>query len=202
MVNCVSKFAWRLSEQWPIGLKIVPIMNVVLAVAKNTTFSDLPSVQAAIVTIAKRPFDRIAADTLQGKFSEVLPQRFETERVERGVHSFLEFLREEFASVPALRDAIAVGAEIQTARATQLSAEALVQIEALLKRLESRPAPTEKTLQDYLLSVIDQQRYLDPRGTMQTVRQVQVLLQDIYVSLEAEAEELLSAADRRLFEQR
>ncbi len=62
------------------------------------------------------------------------------------------------------------------------------------------PAPQEETLQKYLSWVIDQHRYLNPRGAMQTVRQVQVLLEEVYVSLEAEAEAPLSTLDRRLYE--
>ena len=170
-----------------------PDRDLVAAVAENTTFTDLPSVQKAIRTVAQRPFDPVAVETLRGKFDQVLPQRFEPARVERGITSLLEFLREEFAGVSALQQAQQVATAIQSARATE-------QIVTLLEQMLSGPTPTEETLQNYLTWVLDQHRYLDPRGVRQTVRQVQVLLEDIYVSLTAEAEPALSVADRRLYE--
>ncbi len=172
-----------------------PDRDLVLAVAsaQGTEFADLPSVHQAVQAIAKDPFNPIATETLHGKFAEVLPKRFEPERIERGVIAWLEILREEFAGVPVLRDALAVAAEIQTSRSVE-------NIVAILRRMETGPQPSEQTLRDYLNWVIDQHYYLDPRGTMQTVRQVQVRLQDVYVSLEAEAQTPLGALDRRLFE--
>jgi len=167
--------------------------GLVAAVAENTTFGDLPSVQQAIRTVAQRPFDPLAAETLRGKFDDVLPSSIEPVRIERGVVALLEFLREEFAGVPALQQTQIVAAAIQSTRDTK-------QIVALLEHVLAGPTPTQETLRGYLTWVIDQHRYLDPRGTRQTVRQVQVLLQDIYVSLTAEAEPALSAADRRLYE--
>ncbi len=130
----------------------------------------------------------------------MLPKRFEPERTELGVVAWLEILREEFVGISDLRQALAVAAEIQTARSTSLAAEVLLRLDDTLRRMEAGPTPTEQTLRDYLHWVIDQHYYLDPRGTMQTVRQVQVRLQDVYVSLEAEAQAPLSALDRRLFE--
>jgi hypothetical protein len=135
----------------------------------------------------------VAAETLRGKFNDVLPSRFEAARVEQGVAALLESLQEEFAGVPALQQAQKVAAVIQTSRDTRL-------IVTLLEQMLAGPTPTEGTLQNYLAWVVDQHRYLDPRGTMQTVRQVQVLLEDVYISLTAEAEPALSASDRRLYE--
>ncbi|MBI5649183.1 MAG: NACHT domain-containing protein [Chloroflexi bacterium] len=175
-----------------------PDRDLTLVLTRDTQFVDLPSVRDAIAIIAQRPFDSIAAETLRGKFSNVLPARFDSARVERGVIAFLEILREELAGVADLRDALKTAADIQTARATQQSAATL---DAILRRIEHGPTPTDETLQNYLNWVIDQHRYLDPRGTMQTVRQVQVLLDEIYVSLQAEAEPPMGdARDRRVFE--
>jgi len=120
-----------------------PDRELVAAVAKNTTFTDLPSVQEAIRTVAQRPFDPIAAETLRGKFDDVLPQRFEPARVERGIAALLEFLREEFAGVSALQQAQQVAAAIQSARATE-------QIVTLLEQMLSGPTPTQETLTNYL----------------------------------------------------
>jgi len=180
-----------------------PDHDLVAAVAESTRFVDLPSVQEAVRRVAQRPFEPVAGETLRGRFKEVLPSRFEAARVERGVAALLELLREEFAGVPALQQTRAVAEAIETARNTRQIAEntaALQQIEALLEQMVAGPSATEETLQGYLAWVVDQHRYLDPRGVMQTVRQVQVLLEDIYVSLTAEAEPALSASDRRLYE--
>ena len=175
-----------------------PDRDLTLALAHDTQFVDLPSVRDAIATIAQRQFDSIAAETLRGKFSDVLPTRFDSARVERGVITFLEILQKELVGVSDLRDALKTAADIQTARATQ---ETVARLDAILKHLEHGPTPTDETLENYLNWVIDQHRYLDPRGTMQTVRQVQVLLEEIYVSLQAEAEPPMSdARDRRVFE--
>lgn len=171
--------------------------DLTLALARDTQFVDLPSVHQAIATIAKRPFDPIAADALRGKFSAVLPAKFDSARIERGVMAFLDILREELVGIADLRDALKTAADIQTARATQQSAATL---DAILQRIEQGPTPTDATLENYLNWVIDQHRYLDPRGTMQTVRQVQVLLEEIYVSLEAEAEPPMGVSDRRVFD--
>jgi len=175
-----------------------PDRDLTFALARDTQFVDLPSVRDAIAVIAQRPFDSIAAETLRGKFSDVLPTRFDAARVERGVITFLEILQKELVGVSDLRDALKTAADIQTARATQ---ETVARLDAILQHLEHGPTPTDETLENYLNWVIDQHRYLDPRGTMQTVRQVQVLLEDIYVSLQAEAEPPMSdARDRRVFE--
>ena len=190
----------RATERWA---RDHPDRDLVAAVAQSTRFVDLPSVGEAVRMVARRPFDPVASETLRGKFEEVLPPRFEVERVKRGVAALLESLREEFAGVPALQQTRAVVEAIETARNTREIAEntaALGRIETLLEQMVAGPSATEETLQGYLAWVVDQHRYLDPRGVRQTVRQVQVLLEDIYVSLTAEAEPALSASDRRLYE--
>ena len=189
----------RAAERWAADY---PDRGLVGAVAESTRFADLPSVQEAIRTMARQPFDPVAAETLQGRFGEVLPPGFEEARVERGVATLLGFLQEEFAGIPALQQAQAVAAAIRTARGTEQIAEhteALARIERLLGQMLAGPTPTEETLRGYLSWVIDQHRYLDPRGAMQTVRQVQVRMNDVYVSLTAEAEPALSEIDRRLY---
>ncbi len=50
----------------------------------------------------------------------MLPKRFDPERTKRGVVAWLEILREEFVGIPDLRQALAIAAEIQTARSTNL----------------------------------------------------------------------------------
>jgi HEAT repeat protein len=182
------------AKRW---LEDSPDLELVTAVVKDTEFQDLPSVRAAMRTVAQAPYHPIAAETLRGRFKEVLPARFEEERIERGLAEFLNFLREEFAGIPALQPTLQTFASLQTATYTA----ALPQIESYLNQLLTGPTPTEETLQDYLKWVIDQHRYLDPKGSMQTVRQVQVLLEDVYVSLQAEEEFALGGVDRKLYEE-
>jgi len=174
-----------------------PDDELISVVAKSTTFTDLPSVQKAIREIAQNPFTKTTSQTLQGGFKDVLPARFEDERIERNVNEFLNILREEFVSIPTLQPTIQTFANLNTANATAV----LPDIEKLLEQLLKGPSATEETLQNYLTWVIDQHRYLDPKGTMQTTRQVQVFLDEVYVSLEAEEEEALSSIDRKFYEE-
>lgn len=170
-----------------------PDTELVSAVAQSTTFADLPSVQTAIRTIARSPFDNTAASTLTTSFRQVLPTDFDDHRIDRGVKEFLDALREEFAAVSTLQQTLSVQAAIQSNRSIE-------RIETLLQQLLDGPQSSAETLQDYLTWVIDQHRYLDPRGSRQTVRQVQVPLDEIYVSLRAEEEPALSVSDRYLYE--
>ncbi len=200
MLSEIQEAARRAAERWA---QDTPDRELVSAVAESTTFTDLPSFQDAMRLAAQNPLSPLPAETLRGKFREVLPARFEAERVERGLAEFFRILQEEFAGAPALREAQAVAAEILAARTLvkiEAHTAALGRIEAILERMSAPPTPQEETLQKYLSWAIDQHRYLDPRGSMQTVRQVQVLLEEVYVSLEAEAEAPLGALDRRLYE--
>ena len=54
-------------------------------------------------------------------------------------------------------------------------------------------APTAGTKRDYLRWLIGRNLYLDPRGTLQTQRQVQLKLDTIYVTLRAQREEAAAA---------
>ena len=59
---------------------------------------------------------------------------------------------------------------------------------------------TPGTRYDYLRWIIDRNFYLDPRGIEQTQRQVQLRLNEIYVSLNAQREETPGVVDKRLLE--
>ena len=174
--------------------------ELVRAVNESTHFADLDSVQQAMRQLARHPSAPIAAATLRGKFAEVLPARFEPERIELGVKEYLDILSDELIAIPALQQTQAAYAQIHNERNTAMIAVKSAIIADLLEQLLAAPKPTAQTLGVYLKRVIDQHRYLDPRGSMQTVRQVQVLLEEVYVSLAAEAEPELSAADRHLYE--
>ena len=190
----IQKRLERAAQRWA---EDSPDDELVAAVAKSTTFFDLPSVQQAVREIAGNPFSNTTAQTVQGAFRDVLPARFEEERIVRGVGEFAGILREEFVSIPALQPAIQTFASLTTANA----AAVLPHMQELLEQLLKGPTATEETLGHYLTWVIDGHRYLDPKGTMQTTRQVQVLLDEVYVSLEAEVEEPLRGIDRRLYEE-
>ncbi len=77
----------RAARRWA---ESYPDRELVRAVAEDTRFADLPLVQQAIRQFARNPFSPVADETLRGKFGEVLPDRFEPERVERGVAELLE----------------------------------------------------------------------------------------------------------------
>ena len=57
-----------------------------------------------------------------------------------------------------------------------------------LRVVPDQPAATDETRRAYLTWLRDQYYYLDPRGTIQTQRQVQVKLDEVYISLRAERE--------------
>ncbi|MGA7732286.1 MAG: HEAT repeat domain-containing protein, partial [Chloroflexia bacterium] len=87
--------------------------------------------------------------------------------------------------------------EIVDSRAFQQIAEILAEID---RRITGGKA-TYGTRQDYLHWLIERNLYLDPRGTLQTQRQVQVKLEEVYVSLSAQREESPgTVVDRRLLE--
>ena len=88
-----------------------PDRELVAVVAEDTKFIDLPSVQEALRRFAQRPLDLIAAETLQGKFKEVLPLRFEETRIERAITEFLGILREEFAALTNAEEAFGLFAD-------------------------------------------------------------------------------------------
>lgn len=74
------------------------------------------------------------------------------------------------------------------------------ELKALRKKFEAEQA-TPGTRRDYLLWLIERNLYLDPRGTFQTQRHVQVKLDEVYISLRAQYETTPSTVDRSLLEQ-
>ena len=72
-------------------------------------------------------------------------------------------------------------------------------IAAVRRQLGAEQA-TPGTRRDYLHWLIERNLYLDPRGTLQTRRQVQVKLDEVYISLQAQREETPGAVDKRLLE--
>jgi HEAT repeat protein len=81
---------------------------------------------------------------------------------------------------------------------------ALEQIAANLRAIRQSygaEKATPGTQRDYLHWIIERNYYLDPRGTFQIQRQVQVKLDEIYVSLRAQREDEPGGVDRRLLSQ-
>jgi energy-coupling factor transporter ATP-binding protein EcfA2 len=72
-------------------------------------------------------------------------------------------------------------------------------LEHLVKKLDAAPA-TPATRRAYLHWLVERNLYLDPRGTLQTQRQVQVKLEEVYISLRAQREDRPGGVDRRLLE--
>lgn len=75
-----------------------------------------------------------------------------------------------------------------------------IDLKAIRKKLGAEEA-TPGTRRDYLHWLIGRNLYLDPRGTFQIQRQVQVKLDEVYISLNAQCDETPDAVDRRLLEQ-
>ncbi|MEW5985856.1 MAG: HEAT repeat domain-containing protein [Chloroflexota bacterium] len=110
--------------------------------------------------------------------------------VEPAAADFLDLVAHELKSEPDL-------AGLFDGRALEQLAE---DVQALRHALGAGKA-TPGTRRDYLHWLIERNLYLDPRGTLQTRRQVQVKLDDVYISLRGQREEEPAAADKRLLEE-
>ena len=102
---------------------------------------------------------------------------------------FLEDLAHQLKGKEALR-------ELNISRTLDQTTEAL---QALRQQFGAEKA-TPGTWRDYLRWLIDRNFYLDPRGTYQTQRQVQLRLADVYISLQAQYGEATNVVDRRLYQ--
>jgi hypothetical protein len=119
------------------------------------------------------------------------PERraFYTRELEPVAADFLEDLAHRLKAKEALR-------ELQNSRAFEQMNEAL---QALRWQLGAEKA-TYGTRRDYLSWLIGRNLYLDPRGTFQTQRQVQVKLDEVYISLRAQRDDTPGVADRQTLE--
>jgi len=102
---------------------------------------------------------------------------------------FLEDLAHQLKGKDDLR-------ELNISRALDQTTEAL---QALRQQFGAEKA-TPGTWRDYLRWLNDRNFYLDPRGTYQTQRQVQLRLADVYISLQAQYGEATNVVDRRLYQ--
>lgn len=186
LIKHIEEATERAAARWA---KDYPDRELVQGVAEDTNFVDLPSVREAVQAIARNPFNPVPNEILHDKFAQILPSGFDSRRIENGIGVFLEYLRQEFVGVSALREVLHVCAEIETARSiqqTEALATALPRIEGILARIEGRSNHTEQTLQEYLSWASNQYVSLYPPGTLQPIRQIQVLIEEMYVPLEAE----------------
>jgi HEAT repeat protein len=119
------------------------------------------------------------------------PERraFYTRELEPVAADFLEALAHRLKAKEALR-------ELHNSRAFEQMNEALQALRALLGAEKA----TYGTRRDYLRWLIARNLYLDPRGTFQTQRQVQVKLDEVYISLQAQRDETPGTADRHALE--
>jgi HEAT repeat protein/energy-coupling factor transporter ATP-binding protein EcfA2 len=113
-----------------------------------------------------------------------------TRSVEPLAAAFLDHLAHELKAEAEL-------AQLHDSRALERLAEDLAALRASIGAARATPG----TRRDYLRWLIDRNQYLDPRGTYQTQRQVQLRLDTIYVSLRAQRDDALTVVDRRLLEQ-
>jgi energy-coupling factor transporter ATP-binding protein EcfA2 len=110
--------------------------------------------------------------------------------LEPAASDFLDYLASELKKEPELSD-------LNDSRTFEQFASDLT---AIRYKLGAEQA-THGTRRDYLHWLIERNLYLDPRGTFQTQRQVQVKLDEVYISLRAQREIAPSEVDRRLLEQ-
>ncbi len=120
------------------------------ALATQTRFADLPSVQVALRELVTRPFHDPAAPVavLQRSFADVLPERTDRARVDAAMRAFLGFLGQEALYIPQLQQLYALSfqkASAESSRRIAASAEALVQgigdLRADMRQLPVTPTP-------------------------------------------------------------
>jgi HEAT repeat protein len=102
---------------------------------------------------------------------------------------FLDYLAHELKKEPEL-------SELHNSRAFEQLASDL---RAIRSKLGAEQA-TVGTRRDYLRWLIERNLYLDPRGTFQTQRQIQVRLDEVYISLRTQRDKTPGEVDRRLEE--
>jgi HEAT repeat protein len=124
--------------------------------------------------------------------AQTSPQRAQalTWQCEPAAAAFLENLGDELLAEEALRD-------VHNARNLQSMMETL----RALAAQQGIARSTARSRRVYLQWLVDRNRYLDPRGTYQTQRQVQLKLDEVYITLRARPEEQLSHTDRRLLDE-
>src|SRR5579884_1572103 len=110
---------------------------------------------------------------------------------------FLTIFEHALKAEPVLRDIANDRAVEQTASGITAIARDISAIRERIERPQSRPDPRIP----YLHWLIERNLYLDPRGTYQTQRQVQVKLAEVYISLRAVRDDTVNQADRYLLEQ-
>ena len=125
------------------------------------------------------------ADSLNIRQSE--PRTMHTRELEPVAADFLEYLAQALKSEPELR-------EVNDSRALERLTNDL---EAIRFKLGAEKA-TPGTHRDYLHWMQERYLYLDARGTLQTHRQVQLKLDDVYISLRAHYDEAPDAIDQHL----
>ncbi len=96
-----------------------------------------------------------------------------------------------------LNHALKAEPELSTLYDSRTFEEINTAIQAIRKQLGANQA-TPDTRRDYLHWLIERNTYLDARGTLQTQRQVQVRLDEVYVALRARHETTPGHVDRRL----
>ncbi len=95
--------------------------------------------------------------------------------------------------------ALKAEAELQDLNDSRTFEQLASDLKAIRRKLEAEEA-TAGTRRDYLHWLIERNLYLDPRGTFQTQRQVQVKLDEVYISLRAQRDKTPGEVDRRLLE--
>jgi HEAT repeat protein len=136
------------------------------------------------------------ADTLNIHQSE--RRAIYVRELEHAATDYLRMLNYALKAEPALKEINDSRSLEQTANNTTALSDSFDRfLEAFFHKLESDKA-TPGTLQDYLRWLIERNLYLDPRGVLQTQRFVSVKLDEVYISLQAQRDEMPDAVDRRL----
>ncbi len=110
---------------------------------------------------------------------------------------FFDFLNDALKTEPTLQETYNNIASEHTASNTERTAigvEDMAHDVKAMRSLMEGDTDLSKARHDYLHWLIERNLYLDLRGIPQTQRQVQVKLEEVYVSLRAQREEKLSAS--------
>lgn len=191
--KAIERAAARFVEEYPDK-------DLARALAVDTRFYDLPSVQNAVRELLTHPYAPAPRVTLETGFADVLPVAAK-KKTSDAAQFFLERLREELIGVKKLHDTLDLVLQLETIK-TQ------TEMSATLKRIEKLLEPETLSLDSarakYLDYLIATNTYVYPRGIMQMTRSVSLKLDEVYVSLTAEraVSGLLREADKRMMARR
>ncbi|HRF48815.1 MAG TPA: HEAT repeat domain-containing protein [Anaerolineales bacterium] len=201
--------ARRAEARWVLAY---PERDLVDVVAGNS-LAGLGSVQDALRQMATSPAQPVVQAALRAGLAPLLPAGYPSERAERALADYLDFLRQELVNVDQFREKLQALASLALEREARATAAHTAQIAAGVDRLVSlaqearrNETPGDEPLADlearYRAMVAAEFEYLDFKGQVDTAEPLRLPLEKVYVQLRAVANvperDEFTAEERRL----